>query len=98
MQRDCDIKRGFDDALELMENSENNTKENIIISILGGVGKTYGNKEGVMDYKYETTRVYALREIERTYKQKFSYSLGYARNSFEIQDGNKSGSGWIHCN
>ena len=89
-QRGYDIKRGFDNALDIMENSENNTKENIKVSVLAGAGKTYENKEGVMDYKYETAGVYALREVERTYAHKFGYSLGYARNSFELQDGNSS--------
>ena len=89
-QRGYDIKRGFDNALDLMENSENNTKENVKVSVLAGAGKTYENKEGVMDYKYETAGVYALREVERTYAHKFGYSLGYARNSFELQDGNSS--------
>ena len=89
-QRGYDIKRGFDNALDLMENSENNTKENVKVSVLAGAGKTYENKEGVMDYKYETAGVYALREVERTYAHKFGYSLGYARNSFELQDGNNS--------
>ena len=89
-QRGYDIKRGFDNALDIMENSENNTKENVKVAVLAGAGKTYENKEGVMDYKYKTAGVYALREVERTYAHKFGYSLGYANNSFEIQDGNNS--------
>jgi hypothetical protein len=89
-QRGYDIKRGFDNALDIMENSENNTKENVKVAVLAGAGKTYENKDGVMDYKYETAGIYALREVERNYAHKFGYSLGYARNSFELQDGNSS--------
>ena len=32
----------------------------------------------------------ALREVERTYKHKFGYSLGYTHTNFEFNDGNES--------
>ena len=34
--------------------------------------------------------VLGLREVERTYKQTFGYSLGYLHTGFEFQDGNDS--------
>jgi hypothetical protein len=90
IQRDNDIKKVFDDALEVMQDSSNKTKENVKMTVLGGKGKTYEDTEGISDYSYETIGIYALREVERTYSHKFGYSAGYSRNDFKFQDGSQS--------
>ena len=44
-------------------------------------------------YDYETVGVLALREVERTYRHTFGYSLGYLHTGFEFKDGNESEEG-----
>ena len=54
------------------------------INIIGGKGTTKEKTSGVNSYDYNITGVLALREVERTYKHKFGYSLGYTRTDFQI--------------
>ena len=87
-QREQDITGVFKNTLEILQNSENNTKENVKVSIIAGKGTTKEDTTGVVNYDYNTVGAMALREVERTYKHKFGYSLGYSRTDFEF-DGTK---------
>ena len=89
-QREETIADIFGSSLDLLQNSKNNTKENVKINIITGKGSVKENTTGVLDYDYETVGVLALREIERTYKHTIGYSLGYAHTSFEFNDDNDS--------
>ena len=89
-QREEDITRSFENAMDLMETSENNTKENIKVNVIAGKGRTKEDTDGIVNYDYTTTGVLALREVERTYKHTFGYSLGYLHTGFEFKDGNES--------
>ena len=87
-QREQNIGEVFNNTLEILQNSENNTKENVKINIIAGKGSTKEDTSGVESYDYETTGVLALREVERTYRHKFGYSLGYTRTDFQMKDTN----------
>ncbi|MCP1226191.1 hypothetical protein [Sebaldella sp. S0638] len=89
-QREKTISDIFNNSLELLKNSKNNTKENVKINVIVGKGTVKENTSGVLDYDYETSGVFAIREVERTYGHTFGYSLGYAHTSFEFNDGNDS--------
>jgi hypothetical protein len=89
-QREEDIARALEGSLDLLSDSVNNTKENIKMNIIAGKGKTKDDTDGVTGYDYFTTGVLALREVERTYKHTFGYSLGYLHTGFEFNDGNQS--------
>ena len=89
-QREEDIARSFENSMTLMQNSDNNTKENVKINIIAGKGRTKEDTDGIVNYDYTTTGVLALREVERTYKHTFGYSLGYLHTGFEFKDGNSS--------
>jgi hypothetical protein len=89
-QREYDIARAFEESLHLMQDSTNNTKENMKISVIAGKGKNKEETDGVVGYDYTTTGVIALREVERTYRHTFGYSLGYVHTGFEFKDGNES--------
>ncbi|ACZ10544.1 Uncharacterized protein with a C-terminal OMP (outer membrane protein) domain [Sebaldella termitidis] len=89
-QREYDIAKAFEESLHLLQDSTNNTKENVKISVIAGKGKNKEETDGVTGYDYTTTGVLALREVERTYKHTFGYSLGYVHTGFEFKDGNES--------
>ena len=89
-QRENDIAGAFENSLHLLQDSTNNTKENVKISIIGGKGKNKEETDGVTGYNYTATGVLALREVERTYRHTFGYSLGYLHSGFEFNDGNSS--------
>ena len=89
-QREKTIADIFGSSLDLLQNSDNNTKENVKINVIVGKGTVKENTSGVLDYDYGTAGVLALREVERTYRHTFGYSLGYAHTSFEFDDGNDS--------
>ena len=89
-QREKDIADTLEDSLHMLQNSTNNTKENVKISVIGGKGKNKEETDGVVGYDYTTTGVLALREVERTYRHTFGYSLGYLHTGFEFKDGNES--------
>jgi hypothetical protein len=89
-QREYDIARAFEDSMQLLQDSSNNTKENIKMSVIAGKGKNKEETDGVVGYDYTTTGVLALREVERTYRHTFGYSLGYVHTGFEFKDGNES--------
>ena len=89
-QREETIKGIFDTSLNVLQNSENNTKENVKINVIAGKGEVTEDTDGITGYNYETAGILALREVERTYKHTFGYSLGYAHTGFEFKDGNES--------
>ncbi len=89
-QREYDMAKAFEESLHLLQDSSNNTKENIKISVIAGKGKNKEVTDGVIGYDYTTTGVLALREVERTYRHVFGYSLGYLHTGFEFKDGNES--------
>ncbi len=89
-QREYDIARAFEDSLHLLQDSSNNTKENVKVSVIAGKGKNKEETDGVVGYDYTTTGALALREVERTYRHTFGYSLGYLHTGFEFKDGNES--------
>ncbi len=84
------LKYGFENSLDILHNSHNNNKEKVKINVIARKGKTTENTDGVVDYDYTTTGVLALREVERTYRHTFGYSLGYLHTGFEFKDGNES--------
>ncbi|MCP1224737.1 autotransporter domain-containing protein [Sebaldella sp. S0638] len=87
-QREQDIYGVLNNALFTLQNSENNTKENVKINVIAGKGSTKENTSGVESYDYNTVGVLALREVERTYRHTFGYSLGYTRTDFQMKDTN----------
>ena len=89
-QREEDIARSFENSMTFMQNSENNTKENVKINVIAGKGRTKEDTDGIANYDYTTTGILALREVERTYRHTFGYSLGYLHTGFEFKDGNDS--------
>ena len=89
-QREEDIAEVFENSLALLQNSSNNTKENVKINIITGAGKTGEKADGVPSYDYESVGVLALREVERTYRHTYGYSLGYLHTNFDFDDGNSS--------
>ncbi len=89
-QREEDIARTFENSLDLLQNSKNNTKENVKIDVIVGKGENKENTDGVQSYNYTAAGVLALREVERTYRHTFGYSLDYLHTGFEFNDGNNS--------
>ena len=89
-QREATIIDAFDTSLNLLQDSKNNTKENVKINVITGKGSLTENTDGVLGYDYETIGALALREVERTYRHTFGYSLGYLHTGFEMKDGNES--------
>ena len=89
-QRENDIARTLENSMLTLHESPNNTKENVKISVIGGKGKNKEETDGVTPYDYTTAGVLALREVERTYRHTFGYSLGYLHTGFEFKDGNDS--------
>jgi uncharacterized protein with beta-barrel porin domain len=89
-EREDDIARTFENSLGLLQNSHNNTKENMKVNVIAAKGKTTEDTQGVTGYDYEMAGVLALREVERTYKHTFGYSLGYMHTDFEFKDGMNS--------
>ncbi len=89
-QREDDIAKTFENSLDFMENSKNNTKENVKVNVIVGKGKNSEDTDGVVGYDYSTAGVLGLREVERTYRHTFGYSLGYLHTGFEFNDGNDS--------
>ena len=77
-------------SLNLLQDSKNNTKENVKINVIAGKGKLTEDTDGVTGYNYESVGVLALREVERTYKHTFGYSAGYLHTNYEMLDGNSS--------
>ncbi len=92
-QRENDIATVLENSLGTLKSTDGNTKENVKINIIGGAGKTKEDTDGVVEYDYKTTGVLALREVERTDKQTFGYSLGYLHTNFDYKDGNDSEEG-----
>jgi hypothetical protein len=89
-QREETILEIFENSLNLMQNSKNNTKENIKLNVITGKGTSKEETDGVSDYDYSTVGIHALREVERTFRHKFGYSLGYTHTDFDLKDGNNS--------
>ncbi len=89
-ERENDTAETFENTLDLLQNSHNNTKENIKVSIIAGKGKTKEDTDGVVGYDYEMAGVLGLREVERTYRHTFGYSLGYLHTDYEFDDNTDS--------
>jgi hypothetical protein len=89
-QREYDTARAFENSLDLMANSTNNTKENVKVNVIAGKGKNKEETDGVVSYDYATTGVLALREVERTYRHTFGYSLGYMHTEYNFNDAGDS--------
>ena len=89
-QREYDIARAFENSLDLMANSSNNTKENVKLNVIAGKGKNKEETDGVVGYDYTTAGVLALREVERTYRHTFGYSLGYMQTEYNFDDAGNS--------
>ncbi|WP_435309946.1 autotransporter domain-containing protein [Sebaldella termitidis] len=89
-QREQTIADVFGDSLEILQNSKNNTKENVKVNIIAGKGRIRDKTEGITGYDYTSTGVQLLREAERTYKHTFGYSFGYLHTGFEYIDSGSS--------
>ena len=87
-QREQNINEVFNNALDLLQNSGNNTKESVKVNIITGKGSSKEDTSGVESYDYNTYGVLALREVEQTYRHKFGYSLGYTRTDFQMDETN----------
>jgi hypothetical protein len=85
-QREQTIADIFEDSLGILQNSKNNTKENVKVNVIGGKGKLKEETEGVPGYNYTSAGVQLLREVERTYRHTFGYSLGYLHTGFDYID------------
>ena len=89
-KREENVADIFEDALDILKNSENNTKENIKVNIIGGKGKIEEKTPGVLGYDYSTAGAVIFREVERTYQNKYGYSFGYTHTNFDFNDGSES--------
>lgn len=89
-QREETIADVFEDSLGILQNSKNNTKENVKVNIIAGKGELKEETEGVQGFDYTSTGVQLLREVERTYKHTIGYSAGYLHTGFEFADSNDS--------
>ena len=89
-QREETIIDVLDTSLNLLQDSKNNTKENVKVNVIAGKGELTEDTDGVSGYNYESVGVLALREVERTYKHTFGYSAGYLHTNYEMNDGNSS--------
>ncbi|MCP1224249.1 transporter [Sebaldella sp. S0638] len=89
-QREKDIAEVLENSLHILQDSTNNTKENVKVNVIAGKGRNGEETDGVVGYDYTTAGVLALREVERTYRHTFGYSLGYLHTGFEFNDGNSS--------
>ena len=89
-KREENIADMFGDALDILKNSENNTKENIKVNIIGGKGKIEEKTPGVLGYDYSTVGAVIFREVERTYQNKYGYSFGYTHTNFDFDDSSES--------
>ena len=89
-QREEETADIFSNSLDLLQNSKNNTKENVKVNIITAGGSTKEDTDGVIGYDYTAVGVLGLREVERTYKHTFGYSLGYLHSSYEFDDNNES--------
>ena len=65
-QREQNINEVFNNALDLLQNSGNNTKESVKVNIITGKGSSKEDTSGVESYDYNTYGVLALREVEQT--------------------------------
>ncbi|MDR2878425.1 MAG: autotransporter domain-containing protein [Fusobacteriales bacterium] len=89
-QREADIASILSNSHDLLQNSTNNTEENVKINVIAGKGRANEDTDGVVPYDYTAAGILALREVERTYRHMFGYSLGYLHTGFEFKDDNKS--------
>ncbi|MCP1223913.1 autotransporter domain-containing protein [Sebaldella sp. S0638] len=80
----------FQDSLELLQNSENNTKENIKVNVITGKSKNTERQEGVTGYDSTVFGGIILREVERTYYNTVGYSAGYLHTDTDYDDSNGS--------
>ena len=85
-QREQDIYGVLNNAMTVLQGSGNNTKENVKINVIAGKGSTKEKTSGVESYDYNSAGVLALREVEKTYRHTFGYSLGYVRTDFQMDD------------
>jgi uncharacterized protein with beta-barrel porin domain len=85
-QREQNIGEVFNNALNIVQNSDNNTKENIKINVIAGKGSSKEDTSGVNSYDYDVFGVLGYRGVDRTYKHSFGYSLGYTRTEFKMDD------------
>lgn len=60
-QREYDIAKAFEESLHILQDSSNNTKENIKVSLIGGKGKNKEETDGVTGYDYTTTGVLDIK-------------------------------------
>ena len=89
-QREQTIADIFEDSLGILQNSKNNTKENVKVNVIAGKGRLEEETEGIKGFDYTSAGVQVLREVERTYKHIFGYSLGYLHTGFEFADSSDS--------
>ena len=89
-QREEETADIFSNSLDLLQNSKNNTKENVKVNIITAGGSTKEDTDGVIGYDYTAVGALGLREVERTYKHTFGYSLGYLHSSYQFDDNNDS--------
>jgi hypothetical protein len=89
-QREQTVADIFEDSLGILQNSKNNTKENVKVNVIGGKGKLKEETDGVKGFDYTAAGVQVLREVERTYRHTFGYSFGYLHTGFEFKDSNDS--------
>ena len=85
-QREETIGDILEDSLGILQNSKNNTMENIKVNVIAGKGKLKEETVEVQGFDYTAAGVQLLREAERTYKHTFGYSLGYFHTGFEFTD------------
>ena len=67
-QREETIGEIFENSLNLMQDSKNNTKENVKLNVITGKGRSKEETDGVVDYDYTTVGIQALREVRNEYR------------------------------
>ncbi|WP_435309080.1 autotransporter domain-containing protein [Sebaldella termitidis] len=80
----------FQDSLELLQASENNTKENIKVNIIAGKTENTERQKGITGYDSTVFGGIILREIERTYYNTVGYSAGYLHTATNYADSDNS--------
>ena len=80
----------FQDSLELLQASENNTKESIKVNIIAGKTENTERQKGITGYDSTAFGGIILREIERTYYNTVGYSAGYLHTATDYADSDNS--------
>ena len=80
----------FQDSLELLQESENKTKESVKVNVITGKSENTEKQKGITGYDSTVFGGIILREVERTYYNTIGYSAGYLHTATDYGDSNDS--------